>query len=249
MPTLIKPPKSLMRLVGRAIGDYGMIREGDRLLLGLSGGKDSLSLLQILAHLRRYAPVQFDLAAVTVDPCIEGFNPATLKPYMAELEIPYFFQSQTIAADAEPHANDPGFSFCAFCARMKRGIIYTTARTHHYNVVVLAQHLDDLAESFMMSAFYRGQLRTMMAHYTNDQGDLRIIRPLVYVRERQTAAFAEQAKLPVVPDNCPACFRQPTERQHLKTLLLSEEQRHPNLFKTLLVTLKPLMDGHANDSD
>ncbi|QEP43687.1 tRNA 2-thiocytidine biosynthesis protein TtcA [Ectothiorhodospiraceae bacterium BW-2] len=242
----VKPPKSIMRQVGRAIADYAMIRDGDRLLLGLSGGKDSLSLLHILAHLRRYAPVRFDLGVVTIDPSIDGFDPSTLKPYLSELNLPYFYQSQTIAADAKEHANEPGFSFCAYCARMKRGMIYSTARQHGYGVIVLAQHLDDLAESFLMSAFHRGQLRTMMAHYTNDQGDLRIIRPLIYVRERQTDAFARQAELPVVPDNCPACFRQPTERQHLKQLLLSEEQHTPTLFKTLLTTMKPLLDGRTH---
>ena len=238
---IIKPPKALLRPIGRAIGDFKMIREGDRVLLGLSGGKDSLSLLHVLRHLQRHAPIHFELGVVTVDPQIPGFDPSPLKRYLAELGVPYFYEGQPIADEAMKFQDDPSFSFCAFCSRLKRGIIYTAARREGYNVIALAQHLDDLAESFMMSAFHRGQLSTMKAHYVNDAGDLRIIRPMVYVRERQSAAFAETARLPVIPDNCPACFSKPTERQHFKELLFNEEQRYKHLFKNLLHTLRPLM--------
>jgi tRNA(Ile)-lysidine synthase TilS/MesJ len=234
-----KPPKSLLRAVGQAIVDFDMIREGDRILLGVSGGKDSLTLLHILRHLQRYAPVKFEIGALTVDPQVEGFDPSVLKPYMAELGMPYFYVSQPIMEQAKENMDND--SFCAYCSRMKRGIMYTTLREHGYNVLALAQHLDDLAESFLLSAFHGGQLRTMKACYTNDAGDVRIIRPLVYARERQTAAFAEEAKLPVVPDSCPACFQMPTQRQHMKELLAGEEHANKNLFKNLLSTLKPLM--------
>lgn len=233
------PPKALMRLVGRAIHDFGMIRENDRILVGVSGGKDSLSLLHLLCHLQRYAPVRFDLAALTVDPQVEGFDPSTLKAYMADLGVPYFYQSSPIMERATKHMEND--SFCAFCSRMKRGIMYSTAREHGYNVLALAQHLDDLAESFLMSAFHGGQLRTMKACYENDTGDVRIIRPFVYVRERQTAAFAREACLPVIPDSCPACFDMPTRRQHMKELLAREESINKGLFKSLLTTLKPMM--------
>ncbi len=257
MALYIKPSKSLLRATGKAIGDYGMIREGDRVLLGLSGGKDSLSLLHLLNHLRRAAPIHFDIAAITVDPEIPGFDPSVLKPHLAAMEVPYFYESQGIMDDAMKHADESSFSFCAFCARMKRGIIYSTARREGYNVIALAQHLDDLAESFLMSAMHRGQLRTMKAHYTIDAGDLRVIRPLVYARERQTAAFAAEAQLPVVPENCPACFEMPTEREHMNQLLLAEEHRYKHLFKNLLSAMRPLMgdmareagDGEEDDSD
>jgi tRNA 2-thiocytidine biosynthesis protein TtcA len=242
MQNFIKPPKGLMRPVGRAIADFEMIREGDRVLLGLSGGKDSLSLLQILLHLKRHAPISFEVGAVTVDPQIEGFDPSPLKAYLAQLEIPYYYMEQSIADDAQQHASDSGFSFCAYCARMKRGILYTTARREGYNVLALAQHLDDLAESFLMSAFHGGKLNTMKAHYLNNEGDIRIIRPLVYARERQTAEFAHAAELPVIQDNCPACFKIPTEREHMKQLLAGEEQRNKQLFKSLLTAMRPLIE-------
>jgi tRNA 2-thiocytidine biosynthesis protein TtcA len=108
-------------------------------------------------------------------------------------------------------------------------------------VLALAQHLDDLAESFLMSAFHAGRLNTMKAHYVIDAGDLRVIRPLVYVRERQTQDFAHANKLPVIAESCPACFQAPTQRQHMKSLLSTEEHVNPQLFKSLLSTMRPLM--------
>ena len=120
--------------------------------------------------------------------------------------------------------------------------MYSTARQHHYNVLALGQHLDDLAESFLMSALYNGRLKTMKVHYINDAEDLRVIRPLVYARERQTAEFARAAQLPVVAETCPACFTVPTQRVHVKALLAQEESRCQNLFKNLLHTMRPLME-------
>ncbi|KPK40024.1 MAG: adenine nucleotide alpha hydrolase [Gammaproteobacteria bacterium SG8_47] len=239
MSTQLKPPKALLRPVGKAIADFDMIREGDRILLGVSGGKDSLSLLHVLSHLRTYAPVRFELGAMTVDPEVEGFDPSALKNYVAQLGVPYFYREQPIMEEAK--RNMKGDSFCAYCSRMKRGIMYTTVRNEGYNVLALAQHLDDLAESFLMSAFRGGQLRTMKAHYLNDEGDVRIIRPFIYVRERQTAAFAAEARLPVIADSCPACFTMPTERQHMKELLAREETHNKTLFKNLLTAMRPLL--------
>ncbi|MBW9264304.1 MAG: tRNA 2-thiocytidine biosynthesis protein TtcA [Candidatus Thiodiazotropha sp. (ex. Lucinisca nassula)] len=235
-----KPPKSLLRKVGKAIADFDMIREGDRILLGVSGGKDSLSLLQILCHLKSYAPVRFDLGVITVDPQIEGFDPAPLKAYYEGLGVPWHYAEQPIMEEARE--NMDGNSFCAYCARMKRGIMYTTGRREGYNVLALAQHLDDLAESLFMSMFHEGQLRTMKAHYLNDAGDIRIIRPLVYCRETQTGAFAVEAGLPIIPDSCPACFTAPTQRAYMKQLLAREERQNRHLFANMLHAMKPLMD-------
>jgi len=230
-----------MRPIGQAIADHKMIQEGDRIVLGLSGGKDSLTLLHVLRHLQRHAPVKFEIAAMTVDPQIEGFNPQHLKSYLADMGIPYFYESQAIAEQAETQLKND--SFCSFCSRMKRGIMYTTLRREGYNVLALAQHLDDLAESFLMSAFRGGQLRTMKANYTNKDGDVRIIRPMIYVRERQSRDFAQAVALPVVPDSCPACFSMPTERDHMKKLLAAEERHNKSLFKSLLHAMTPLLSN------
>jgi tRNA(Ile)-lysidine synthase TilS/MesJ len=234
-----KPPKSLLRAAGRAIAEHDMIRAGDRILLGVSGGKDSLSLLAILSHLQRYAPVRFELAAVTVDPEVPGFAPDRLAGHMEALGVRWFLEAQPIMEEARQRME--GDSFCAYCARMKRGIMYRLCREHGYNVLALAQHLDDLAESLLMSLFRGGQLRTMKAHYRNDAGDLRIIRPLAYARERQTAAFAADADMPVVPDSCPACFAKPTERERIKRLLATEEAENPQVFQSMLHAMQPLL--------
>lgn len=235
----VAPPKALLRLAGRAIGDYAMIRPGDRILLGLSGGKDSLSLLHVLLHLRSYAPVRFDLGVATVDPGIDGYDPAWLRSYVETLRLPFFLIRQAIVKRALDTMR--GDSFCAYCARMRRGILYRIARERGYNVLALAQHLDDLAESFLMSVFHGGRLKTMKAHYVNDTGDLRIIRPFVYVRERQLADFAKAAALPVIHDNCPACFRVPTERARIKALLSDEESRDGRVFSSILSAMRPIM--------
>jgi tRNA(Ile)-lysidine synthase TilS/MesJ len=142
-----------------------------------------------------------------------------------------------------------GDSFCAYCSRMKRGIMYTTCREEGYNVLALAQHLDDLAESLMMSIFHGGQLRTMKAHYVNDAGDIRIIRPLVYCRENQTGDFARKAGLPIIPDSCPACFTMPTQREHMKQLLAVEERKNSHLFANILHAMRPLMGEQVEKSD
>ncbi|WP_299870716.1 ATP-binding protein [uncultured Cocleimonas sp.] len=232
-------PKKLRKNAGKAIIDFGMIREGDKVLLGLSGGKDSLSLLHLLLHFQRHAPIKFDVGAMTVDPQSGEYDPSPLIPYLKEVGVEYFFKQEPILEMADDHMT--GDSYCSFCSRIKRGIIYSTAREYGYNVIALGQHLDDLAESFLMSAFHGGKLKTMKAHYVNDDGDLRIIRPLVYVREKELASFAKEQELPVIMENCPACFSMPTQRESMKQLLAQQEQQVDNLFGTLLTTMKPLM--------
>lgn len=245
MNSFVQPPKTLLRQTGRALVDFNMIHEGDRVLLGLSGGKDSLALLHILNHFQRHAPIKFEFAAMTVDPMAGDFDPSPMIPYLESLGVEYHYRREPIMDIAKEHMGKP--SYCSFCSRIKRGIMYNTAREHGFNVIALAQHLDDLAESFMMSAFHGGQLRTMKANYVIDKGDLRVIRPLVYARERQTREFSNNAELPVIADSCPACFAMPTQRQHFKELLAAEELENKTLFKSLLTTMKPLMSEGCPD--
>ncbi|ANJ67680.1 tRNA 2-thiocytidine(32) synthetase TtcA [Halothiobacillus diazotrophicus] len=233
------PGKKLQRIVARTLIEFSMIQPNDRILIGLSGGKDSLSLIHALRHVQRRAPIPFELAAITIDPMTPGFDPSPLRGYLADLGLPYFVEREDIVGLATEHMR--GDSYCAFCARMKRGLLYKAARREGYNVLALAQHLDDLAESFLMSAFHGGKLNTMKAHYRNDAGDLRIIRPFVRVRERALIDFARTNGLPVIKDNCPACFAKPTQREHFKQLLAAEERLNPQLFRSLESTLAPLM--------
>lgn len=232
-------PKALMKQTGKAIMDYSMIKDGDRVLLGLSGGKDSLCMLHVLHAFQLKAPIKFELACVTMDPQFPGFDPSPLIPYLKKLGIPYYFESKSLLEQAK--ASDPK-SICAWCSRMKRGILYSCARREKYNVLVLAQHLDDLAESMLMSAFNNGRLRTMKANYVNQAEDVRVIRPFVYVREYQTREFSRAAHLPIIDENCPACFEGPKERERIKTLLTHQEHLIPSLMPNLLRAMKPLMD-------
>lgn len=238
----IKPPKKILHKTGKAIADFSMIRDQDRILVAVSGGKDSLSLLHALNHFQRHAPIHFELAVITIDPQSKDFDPSPLRAYMDCLGLTYHLVSEPIVELALKHMKKD--SFCAFCSRMRRGLMYKTARQNNFNVLALGQHLDDLAESFLMSALHGGRLKTMKSHYINDDGDIRVIRPFVYVRERQLREFCTSAELPVIEDNCPACFAKPTQRESMKQLLAAQESRYPNTYEALLSTMKPLMaDG------
>lgn len=158
------PPPKLLGLVAKAVSEWQMIQPGDRVLLGLSGGKDSLAMLHLLKALqRRYPPGTFELACCTIDPGTEAFNPRPLIAYVESLGVKYFYNEERIMDMAADHMS--GDSICAFCARMKRGALYSCMRKHGYNKLVLAQHLDDLVESFFMSAMHNGLIRTMKAAY------------------------------------------------------------------------------------
>ena len=238
-PEPVRPPRSILRAVGRAIRDFGLMREGDRILLGLSGGKDSLGLLHVLLHFSRRAPVRFEVEVVTVDPCTAGFRPEPLRPYVAALGLRHHYVTVPLAERAAEEMR--GTSFSAYSARMRRGVMYRVAREQGCNVLALAQHLDDIAQSFLMSMFNAGELRTMKAHYRVDAGDLRVIRPLVYCRERQLADFARAAGLPVVPDTHSVNFPEATRRAHMRGLLEREERLHTPLMQNLLNAMRPLL--------
>jgi len=156
--------------------------------------------------------------------------------------VPYHYEAQPIMELAKQHlAKNPRLSICAFCSRMRRGTLYTACRRYGYNVLALGQHLDDLAESFVMSSFHNGMLRTMKVHYVIGRGDVRVIRPLCFVRESKTREFAKLMGLPIINENCPACFEAPKERQRTKLMLAAQEAVHPTLFSSLQRTMLPLL--------
>ncbi|GLH13232.1 Cytoplasmic tRNA 2-thiolation protein 1 [Gryllus bimaculatus] len=243
------PPKAIWKPAVEALQEFDMIRDGDRVMVCLSGGKDSLSLLHTLHQYQFYARakgVHFILGAATVDPGSTAYDPRPLIPYMESLGVHYLYEEQPILQQAA--ALDRCTSVCSFCSRMKRGRLYAAARKHGYNVLALGQHLDDLSESFLMSVFHNGRLRSMKAHYYIRERDLRVIRPFVYVREKALRQFAESRKLPVIPENCPACFEAPKasfriffERHRSKQLLAQQEILFPKLFWSLRSALHPLI--------
>eukprot|EP00793_Prasinoderma_coloniale_P000961 PRCOL_00007051-RA len=243
----VTPPPKVMKSLAKANAHWGMIQPGDKVLLGLSGGKDSLALLHCLAaYQRRFPPGSWSFAVATVDPGTDAFNPRPLIPYVESLGLTYHYLENPImqwAADGHMQ----GDSICAFCSRMKRGALYSCCREHGYNKLALAQHLDDQAESFLMSTLHNGKLRVMKASYTIDAGDIDVIRPFVYVRERALRDFSYAAGLPVIADNCPACFEEPKERHSVKKLLQKEEAVFPSVYSCILRAMTPVMDPLVQD--
>ena len=239
----VKPPPKLMRMVTQAMVQWNMIEEGDRLMLGLSGGKDSMSLLHCLLEFQRRLPINFEIEVCTIDPMTPSFDPSPLIPYVESLGLKYHYIRDDIVDRANKSGRDGKVvsSLCAFCARMKRGNLYSCARKNNCNKLVLAQHLDDCAESFLMSVMHNGFLRTMKANYKINAGDMSVIRPMVYCRESLMTAFAKAANLPVINENCPACFEEPKERARVKKLLSREETLFPNFYDNIRRSLIPLM--------
>ncbi|KZS11051.1 putative Cytoplasmic tRNA 2-thiolation protein 1 [Daphnia magna] len=238
----MSPTKKILKPTCEALLRYKMINNGDRVLICVSGGKDSLSLLHTLRQFQQQSKrfgIHFEIGAMTVDPGSSSYDPSPLIPYMNQLGIPYFYERQCIITKAMDIPDVD--SICSFCSRLKRGRIYATARNHGFNVIALGQHLDDLAESFLMSTFHNGRLRTMKAAYANRERDLKIIRPFVYVREKELRHFATEARLPVIPENCPACFEAPKERHRIKQLLAQQELLFPCIYLNIKTSLLPLM--------
>ena len=244
---LLPVPRDIKDQVGSAIRDFEMIKDGDRVLIGISGGKDSLAMVHILRYFQSIAPFKFDIGGVTIDPMVNEYKPQPLVPYMKSLGVPYWIESDAIVERAKECMQKN--SICSFCSRMKRGMIYHCARREGYNVIALGQHLDDLAESFVMSSFHNGILRTMKANYTTDDGDLRVIRPLVTCRESLFRDFSTKHSLPIIADNCPACFSAPKERLRIKLMLAQQEHLFPRLFSSLLKSITPLMIRGKNQRD
>ncbi|KAF2078190.1 hypothetical protein CYY_000480 [Polysphondylium violaceum] len=234
--------KKISSNVVTTITNYNMINDGDKIMVGVSGGKDSLTLVHTLLDIRRRSKAKFSIGVCTVDPQSPDYDPSPLKKYFESLNIPYFYISQAVMESAKMCMKDGNkASICAFCSRMRRGILYDVCRKEGYNVLALGQHLDDLSESFVMSAFYNGILSTMKVNYTNEQADLRVIRPLCNIRETQTRHYAKVMGLPVISENCPACFEAPKERQRIKLLLANQENINPMIHHILFKTMQPLI--------
>jgi len=172
-----------------------------------------------------------------------SFDPCPLIPYVEALGLKYHYIKDDIVSRASQAGKDGKMvsSLCAFCARMKRGNLYTTCRKANCNKLVLAQHLDDAAESMFMSVMHNGFLRTMKANYPIDAGDISVIRPLIYCRESLMTDFAKSKNLPVINENCPACFEEPKERARVKKMLSREETLFPNFYDNIRHALLPLM--------
>ncbi len=228
--------REIEREIGRAIGEFGLLAEGDRVLVAVSGGKDSLCLLHFLQRFARIAPVRFELLAVNVDQGQPGFPAHVLPQLFGQWGAEFHIEKQdtySIVLEKTPE----GGTYCALCSRLRRGILYRLAREHGCNKVALGHHREDLLATFLMNALFSGKLATMPPIYTIEEGDLQVIRPLYAVPEADLAAFAAGMEWPIVP--CNLCGSQEgLKRAAMMDLLRDLETKHPNVRRTLLGALR-----------
>ena len=244
----IKLSKKIMSKLGKTNAEFNLVEEGDKILVGLSGGKDSLTLVHALKEQQRRAPFKFEFLAVTVSYGMnENFE--KLKAHCEEHEIPYEIYDTNIYDLAEDKIRKNS-SFCSFFSRMRRGSLYSAAEKYGCNKVALGHHLDDAAESFFMNFIYNGQMRSLAPKYRADNG-LIVIRPLIQLRERQLAAAALENNMPTIGDEaCPSMrfdIKMPHARADMKEMLFEMEQKYPSLFVSLNAAFKNISEDSFFD--
>jgi len=237
--------KSLLRAVGQAVADYQMIASGDRIMVCVSGGKDSLALLQLLQLLKGRAPVPFEIVAVNLDQGQPGFPQEVLPRHFAALGVPYRIvceDTYTIVQEKIP----AGKTTCSLCARLRRAILYRTARELGCNKLALGHHRDDILETFFLNLFFGGTLKAMPPKLRNDEGDLIVVRPLAYCREADIARYAHARQLPIIP--CNLCGSQPNaQRQKIKAMLRAWEAEDPRRIASIFTALQQVAPSHLLD--
>jgi tRNA 2-thiocytidine biosynthesis protein TtcA len=238
--------RRLRHQMGKAVADFAMIQEGDRIAVGLSGGKDSYCLMMLLGELQRRAPVRFELTALTVDAGYPGFDLAAISRFCADNGFCHQVLSTT-HYDIIQEKLRPGSSFCSLCARLKRGTLYGAVRQMGYSKLALGHHRDDFIETLLLNQFFVGSIKAMSACMQADSGDVTVIRPLVYVAEQDTTRLAADAGLPVVSCSCPVAGSPDLQRQRMKELLTSLEKDIPHIKNSLLKALSNVHPRHLLD--
>ncbi len=233
----------IRRLCGRAIGDFGLIRNNDRILVALSGGKDSWTLLHVLESLRRRAPVGFSLIAVTVHPGFPGFRTDVMEEYLRAHDFEYRIVSAPIHGLMLEKLT-PDDTPCALCARIRRGVLYTQARELGCTKIALGHHREDFIETLLLNQFYNGRIKAMAPLLISDAGLDVVIRPLVYVPEDDIIRYAAGEGFPIACCACPACGDPDMKRGKIKKLLAGLEQEHPGIKPSLLAALADVDHRH-----
>ena len=243
----IKIQNQLRTAVWKAMDEYQMISDGDRVLVCISGGKDSYTLLDILIHFQKYSQINFSLVAVNLDQKQPGFPEHVLPNYLSKLGVSYKIvekDTYSIVKEKTPE----GKTTCSLCSRLRRGILYDTARKLDCNIIALGHHREDILETFFLNLFFSGKLETMPPKYRIDKGDLDVIRPLAYCKEEMISAFSIYKKYPIIP--CNLCGSQPQlQRQAIKELLSKWEDKFPNRKSIMLNALKNVSPSHLLDTD
>ncbi|MFO7788621.1 MAG: tRNA 2-thiocytidine(32) synthetase TtcA [Halospina sp.] len=237
--------KKLQRETGRAIADFDMIEEGDRILVCLSGGKDSYTMLDMLMVLRHRAPVNFELMAVNLDQKQPGFPEHVLPDYMARLEVPFrVLEKDTYSIVKEKIPE--GKTACGLCSRLRRGILYNFAEEQGCTKIALGHHRDDILETMMLNMFHGGTLKAMPPKLFSDDGRNTVIRPLAYCREKDIARFAELREYPIIP--CNLCGSQENlQREMVKDMLNDWDHRFPGRIENMFRALQNVAPSHLAD--
>lgn len=238
--------RKLRHGVGRAIADFGLIEEGDRIAVAVSGGKDSYTMLLLLEDLRRRAPVSFELVAVNIDSGYPGYRTDVIEGFFREHGFDYkMVLSQHY--DIIKEKRRPGSSYCSICSRLKRGALYGTAQELGCNKLALGHHQDDFIETLLLNQFFVGSLKSMSASMLADNGVITVIRPLVYLAEEDVSSFSRQMELPVVCCCCPVCGTADLQRKRMKRLLKELQADIPHVKSSLLKALSNVHPRHLLD--
>ena len=237
--------KRLRREMGQAIADYNMVEDGDRIMVCLSGGKDSYTMLDILLNLKQSAPINFDVLAVNLDQKQPGFPEHILPEYLASLGVDYHVIEQDTYSVVKRVVPE-GKTTCGLCSRMRRGALYAYAEEHGYNKIALGHHRDDIVETFFLNMFHGGQLKAMPAKLKSDNGKHIVIRPLSYSREKDIEEFAQLKAYPIIP--CNLCGSQDSlQRVQMKKMLTGWDREFPGRVETIFNSLKNIRPSQLLD--
>ncbi|MFP2504898.1 MULTISPECIES: tRNA 2-thiocytidine(32) synthetase TtcA [Buttiauxella] len=244
---LNKLQKRLRRNVGEAIADYNMIEEGDRIMVCLSGGKDSYTMLEILRNLQQSAPINFSLVAVNLDQKQPGFPEHILPAYLESIGVEYKIVEENtygIVKDKIPE----GKTTCSLCSRLRRGILYRTATELGATKIALGHHRDDILQTLFLNMFYGGKMKGMPPKLMSDDGKHIVIRPLAYCREKDIERFAIAREYPIIP--CNLCGSQPNlQRQVIGEMLRDWDRRYPGRIETMFSAMQNVVPSHMCDTE
>lgn len=244
---LSKVNKKLRHETGKAIADFNMIQDGDRIMVCISGGKDSLTMLNILLSLRDRAPINFELLAVNLDQKQPGFPEEVLPRYFETLGVDYkILEEDTYSLVTDMVAE--GKTYCGWCSRFRRGILYKFAKQNGYTKIALGHHRDDMIETLFLNMFHGGKLKTMPAKLLSDDGQNMVIRPLAYCREKDIERYSELMRLPIIP--CNLCGSQDNlQRQVIKDMLQEWDTLHPGRLASIARAMTDVVPSHLADRD